>query len=214
MRRVVRGLVGVDGDRADSACCRQPSDVPAAGLGVLLLEHQLPPARRDHREGHRPLVRQGDPAPADPSVRTRRYDGAGHVAVDPRTSLARLRTDRAGPPRLHGDESVGVRRQWRDDLDDVGSQPLLRRTPRRATASTPSARRDEDARHQGRLLWSGTVVARHGVRDPCLRQRRRRPGVPGVLVLHRRQITVAVTPDFTNNPDAPVNALMDKAICS
>ena len=28
------------------------------------------------------------------------------------------------------------------------------------------------------------------------------------------QITVAVTPDFTNNPDAPVNALVDKAICS
>ncbi|WP_328527044.1 hypothetical protein [Kribbella sp. NBC_00359] len=25
---------------------------------------------------------------------------------------------------------------------------------------------------------------------------------------------VAVTPDFTNNPDAPVNALVDKAICS
>jgi len=30
----------------------------------------------------------------------------------------------------------------------------------------------------------------------------------------RHQITVAVTPDFTNNPDAPVNALVDKAICS
>jgi D-alanyl-D-alanine carboxypeptidase len=30
----------------------------------------------------------------------------------------------------------------------------------------------------------------------------------------RHQITVAVTPDFTNSPDAAVNALMDKAICS
>jgi D-alanyl-D-alanine carboxypeptidase len=29
-----------------------------------------------------------------------------------------------------------------------------------------------------------------------------------------RQITVAVTPNFTNNPDAPVSALVDKAICS
>ena len=29
-----------------------------------------------------------------------------------------------------------------------------------------------------------------------------------------RQITVAVTPNFTNNPDVPVNALIDKAICS
>ena len=51
----------------------------------------------------------------------------------------------------------------------------------------------------------GIVVARHHVRDPRVRQRRRRPRVPGLLVLHvglaGARSSVALTPNHTNDPD-------------
>ena len=198
-----------------------PADVRTAGVGLRVLEHQLPPARADHREGDRAAVRRGDRAPGHPTVAVARHLGAGDFATDSRAASARLRADTArrrdAPPRLHGDESVGDGRKWRDDLDDPGSQPVLRRTARWTPAAPSPARRNEDAGCRGRQVRARAgLVAGHVVRCPCVRQRRRCTGVPDLVVLHggrSHQVTVALTPDFRSDPDDAVDAFLDKAVC-
>ena len=124
-------VADLDRGRAGPARGGQPADVRTAGFGLRVLEHQLPPARPDHREGDRPVVRprRSSAGSSDrcgctaPRCRGRRRGFPGRI----RTATCRPAGRRDAPPRLHGDEPVGDGRGRRDDLHDAristGSSP-------------------------------------------------------------------------------------------
>ena len=123
---------------------------------------------------------------------------------------------RRAPGRLHGDEPVGVRRRWRDDLHDGGSQPLLRRTARWPAAAGSPARRDEDAGIEGGryglgLAWRDTScgIRVYGNDGDALAYQAWSFSTEDL----RRQVTLALTPDFTGDPDDAVDAFLDEALC-
>ena len=137
---------GGPGPRPSRSSARWPTRRRSSRrVGLRLLEHQLPPARPDHREGDRPVLRQGDRTPDHPAVAAARHRGAGDVAADPRAAPARLRAAQEGDDpqlrRLHRDEPVGDGRRRRDDLHGRGPQPVLRRAARRAAPAGSPARR-------------------------------------------------------------------------
>ncbi|CAN3978925.1 Beta-lactamase class C-like and penicillin binding proteins (PBPs) superfamily [Kitasatospora purpeofusca] len=148
----------------------RPSAAVPAGNVALVLQHQLPPGRDDHRPGDRPPVRPGDRAADPPAARPLRDQPARHRRRPAPAARARLLHPLRGLQHAAGDhrtQPVLGRGGRGDDLHDRRPDPLLLRPDAWPTAAAGRAGRD-DARHR-------RPRTRHRLRAARLRRHRLGP---------------------------------------